>query len=51
MLKGWLEKIETEVIGYLRDRQHASLPDHASGLRISEALALSYIAILAGEGR
>lgn len=51
MLKGWLDEIETEVIGYLRDHQHTSLLDHASGLRISEALALSYIATLTREGR
>jgi hypothetical protein len=51
MLKGWLDEIETEVIGYLRDHQSASLHDLASGLRISEALALSDIGILAREGK
>ena len=51
MLKGWVNEIETEVIGYLRDHQPASLHDLASGLRISEALALSYIGILAREGK
>ena len=51
MLKGWVNEIETEVIGYLRDHQPASLRDLASGLGISEALALSYISILAREGK
>ncbi len=51
MPKGWLEEIETEVMGYLRDHQPASLHDLASSLRISEALALSYIGILAREGK
>ncbi len=51
MLRGWLDEVESEVIGYLRDHQPASLHDLASGLRISEALALSYISILAREGK
>ena len=51
MLTGWLDEIESEVIGYLRDHQPASLRDLASGLGISEALALSYISILAREGK
>jgi hypothetical protein len=51
MLRGWLNEIETEVIGYLRDHQPASLHDLASGFRISEALALSYIGILARQGK
>lgn len=50
MLKGWLDEIKTEVRGYLQDHQPASLRDLASGLRISEALALSYIGILARQG-
>lgn len=51
MLKGWLDEVETEVIGYLQDHQSASFRDLASGLRISEALALSYIGILARQGK
>ena len=51
MLTGWLDEVESEVIGYLRDHQPTSLHDLASGLRISEALALSYISILAREGK
>ncbi len=51
MLSGWLDEVETEVMGYLRDHQPTSLHDLASGLGISEALALSYISILAREGK
>ena len=51
MLKGWVEEIESEVLEYLRGREPASLHDLAAALRISEALALSYIAILAREGK
>ena len=51
MLKGWLDEIETEAIGSLQDHQPASLRDLASGLRISEALALSHIGILARQGK
>ena len=51
MLKGWLDEMETEVIGYLQNHQPASIRDLASGLRISEALALSYIGILARQGK
>ena len=51
MLKGWMEEAESEVLGYLRTHQPISLPDLASALQISEALALSYISILAREGK
>ena len=51
VLKGWVEEIESEVLEYLRGHEPASLPDLASALRISEALALSYISILAREGK
>ena len=51
MLKGWVEEIESEVLRYLRGHQPASLPDLASALRISEALALFYISMLAREGK
>ncbi len=51
MLKGWVEEIESEVLGYLRGHQPTSLPVLASALQISEALALSYISILAREGK
>lgn len=51
MLRGWLNEVESDVIGYLRDHQPASLRDLASGLGISEALALSYISILARDGK
>ena len=51
VLKGWVEEIESEVLEYLRIHHHASLPDLASALRISETLALSYISILAREGK
>ncbi len=51
MLKGWVEEIESEVLEYLRGRPPASLHDLASALRISEALALSYITILARVGK
>ncbi len=51
MLKGWIEEIESDVLGYLRGHQPVSLHDLASALRISEALALSYISILAREGK
>lgn len=49
MLNGWVEEIESEVLEFLRGHQPVSLPDLASALRISEALALSYIGILARE--
>jgi predicted ArsR family transcriptional regulator len=51
VLKGWVEEIESEVLEYLRGRQPTSLQDLASALRISEALALSYVTILAREGK
>ena len=51
MVRGWVEEIESEVLGYLRSHQPASLPDLASAHRISETLALSYISILAREGK
>ncbi len=51
VLKGWIEEIESDVLGYLRGHQPVSLHDLASALRISEALALSYISILAREGK
>jgi len=51
MLKGWLDEVESEVIGYLRNNKSASLHDLAFGLRISETLALSYVSILAREGK
>ena len=51
MLKGWLDEVESEVMGYLRNNESASLHDLASGLRISEALALSHVTILAREGK
>jgi hypothetical protein len=51
VLKGWVEEIESEVLEYLRGHQPTSLPNLASALRISEALALSYISILAREGK
>jgi len=51
VLKGWVEEIESEVLGYLRGHQPASLPDLACALQISEALALSYIAMLARDGK
>jgi hypothetical protein len=51
VLRGWVEEIESEVLGYLRSHQPSSLPALASALQISEALALSYISILAREGK
>jgi hypothetical protein len=51
VLKGWVEEIESEVLEYLRGHQPTSLPNLASALRISEALAVSYIGILAREGK
>jgi hypothetical protein len=51
MVKGWVEEVESEVVEYLRGHQPASLHDLASALHISDALALSYISILAREGK
>lgn len=51
MIQGWVDEIESEVLGYLQNQQQASLNDLAVALGISEALALSYITILAREGK
>ena len=51
MVRGWVEEIESEFLGYLRSHQPSTLPALASALQISEALALSYISILAREGK
>ncbi len=51
MIQGWVDEIESEVLGYLQTQQQSSLNDLAAALGISEALALSYITILAREGK
>ncbi len=51
MIQGWVDEIESEVLGYLQNQERASLNDLAAALGISEALALSYITILAREGK
>ncbi len=51
MIQGWVDEIESEVLGYLQTQQQSSLNDLAVALGISEALALSYITILAREGK
>ena len=51
MLRGWVDEVESEVLQHLRGHEPVSLQALASVMKISEALALSYIAILAREGK
>ena len=51
MVKGWVDEIESEVMGHLRGHEPVSLQELASAMRISEALALSYISMLVREGK
>ena len=51
MVKGWVDDIESEVMGHLRNQEPVSLQDLASAMRISETLALSYISMLVREGK
>ena len=51
MVKGWVDDIESEVMGHLRKQQPVSLKELASAMRISETLALSYISMLVREGK
>ncbi|MBI2903393.1 MAG: hypothetical protein HYY12_07390 [Candidatus Methylomirabilis oxyfera] len=51
MLQGWVDEVESEVLQHLRGHEPVSLQALASVMNISEALALSYIAILAREGK
>jgi len=51
MLQGWVDEVESEVLQHLRGHEPVSLQALASVMKISEALALSYIAILAREGK
>ena len=51
MVQGWVDEVETEVMGHLRSHKTVSLQALASAMKISETLALSYIAILAREGK
>jgi len=51
MVMGWVDEIESEVLGHLRGHKAVSLQELASAMKISETLALSYIAILARDGK
>ena len=51
MVVGWVDEIESEVMQHLRGHEPVSLQALASAMKISEMLALSYIAILAREGK
>ncbi len=51
MVKGWVDEIESEVLEHLRGREPVSLQELASAMRVSEALALSYVSILVREGK
>lgn len=51
MVMGWVDEIESEVMQHLRGHEPVSLQALASAMRISETLALSYIAILARDGK
>ena len=51
MVKGWVDEIESEVMGHLRNQEPVSLKELASAMRISETLALSYISMLVREGK
>jgi hypothetical protein len=51
MVKGWIDEIESAVLGHLRGREPVSLQELASAMRVSEALALSYVSILVREGK
>ncbi len=51
MVKGWVDEIELEVMEHLRGREPVSLQELASAMRVSEALALSYVSILVREGK
>ena len=51
MVMGWVDEIESEVMQHLRGHEPVSLQSLASAMKISETLALSYIAILAREGK
>ena len=51
MLMGWVDEIESEVMQHLRGHEPVSLQALASAMKISETLALSYITILARDGK
>jgi hypothetical protein len=51
MVMGWVDEIESEVMQHLRGHEPVSLKALASAMKISETLALSYITILAREGK
>ena len=51
MVQGWVDEIESEVLGHLRGHTAVSLQELAAAMKISEILALSYITILAREGK
>lgn len=51
MVAGWVDEIESEVMQHLRGHEAVSLQALASAMKISETLALSYIAILARDGK
>ena len=51
VIEGWVDEVESEVLAYLQKQQHSSLDDLAAALRISEAVALSYVTILARKGK
>ena len=51
MIPGWLDEIEEEVVSCLCTRGRMSARELGSALGISEASAVSYIYLLASEGR
>jgi transcriptional regulator with XRE-family HTH domain len=50
MIAGWLEQIEVEVLGQVRERGGLSARQLAARLGISESLAVSYVSLLAAKG-
>lgn len=51
MIPGWLDTIEDEVAVCLASRGSLSARELAEALQISEACAISYVALLASAGR
>jgi hypothetical protein len=51
MVNGWVDEIASAVMEHLRGREPVSLQELASAMRVSEALALSYVSILVREGK
>jgi hypothetical protein len=50
MVVGWMEEIEAEVLGHVRERGGLSARQLAARLRVSESLAVSCVCLLASKG-